>query len=43
MEDVFIDKVHVKIDDDGTVYVGRCPECSKLLDCEEMSYGHDCE
>jgi hypothetical protein len=43
MRDVKIDLVHVKIDDDGKVYVGRCPECMKMLDGEEMAYGHDCE
>jgi hypothetical protein len=43
MENITVGKIHVKIDDDGKVYVGRCPECMKMLDGEEMAYGHDCE
>ena len=43
MEHVTVGKIHVKIDDNGKVYVGRCPECMKMLDGEEMAYGHDCE
>ena len=43
MKDIKIDKVHLKFDDDGKVYLGLCPECMKMLDEDEMAYGHDCE
>lgn len=43
MKKVFIDKVELRVNDEGEIYVGECRECGKYLTGEEMAYGHDCE
>lgn len=43
MKKVFIDKVELRVDDEGEIYVGQCRECDQPLTGEEMAYGHECE
>jgi hypothetical protein len=44
MKRILIDQVEIRQDEETEeLYFGKCVECGKLLNAEEMGYGHDCE
>jgi hypothetical protein len=42
MRIVKMDLIEMRVTKDE-IYFGKCFECGKLLNGDEMAYGHDCE